>query len=176
MRLPKPTRKFLVILALAISAQTAIADEASDAVQVLSRLWKGASDHGSATQFMGDSKIFRIRTAGQMDDGIVYVETSEAPFRFLQIPDFPSDLLWTECFRARQCISVACLFKRECISLTEVEHDPVYQDPQREATHYFKRAEAGGYLNPADADSVTQALRTLIRLNAVPPFDPQAPH
>jgi hypothetical protein len=91
------------------------------------------------------------------------------------MPDFPSDVLWSECFQARKCISVACLFKRECVSLTEVEHDPIYRDPKREATHYFKRAEAGGYVNPANADSVVQALRVLIRLNAAPPFDPLAP-
>jgi hypothetical protein len=169
------TRRLLVILVLAVSAQTAVADEASDAVQVLSRLWKGPSDHGSASQFVGDSKTFRMRISGQMDDGTVYIETTEAPFRFLQIRSFPTEVLWMSCFQARTCVNVACLFGRECFSMTEVEHDPVYQDPQREATHYFKSREAGGYVNPKDADSVTQALRTLIRLNAAPPFNPQDP-
>ena len=82
--------KLLVILTLVVGVQSAAADEATDAVQVLSRLWKGPSDHGSASQFVGDSKTFRMRVTGQMDDGIVYIKTSEAPFRFLQIPDFPS--------------------------------------------------------------------------------------
>lgn len=166
-------RKLIVILALAGGVQTAAADEASDAVQTLSRLWKGDSAIGSSSQFVGDSKTFRMRTAGQTGDGRAYVITSEAPFRFLTIPDSPLSAIWEECLDTDNCVLVACLFERECIVETEVEDDP--GDPQREATHYFKRAEGGGYVNPANAHSVGRALRTLIELNAAPPFDRQAP-
>jgi hypothetical protein len=168
-------RKIIVILALAGGVQTAAADEASDAVQTLSKLWKGDSAIGSSSQFVGDSKTFRMRTVGQTDDGRAYVITSEAPFKFLTIPDSPLSAIWEECLDADNCVLVACLFERECIVDTEVEDDPVYRDPQREATHYFKRAEGGGYVNPANAHSVRRALHTLIELNAASPFDRQAP-
>jgi hypothetical protein len=162
------SRKLIIIATLIGSIQTAIADEAADAVQVLSQFWKGASEHGSVSQFVGDAKTHKMRDAGQMDDGTAYVETSEAPFRFLKVSDAP-DGLYSSCFFDHSCVVVDCLFKRECIINTEVESDPVYQDPQREGTHYFKRAEDGGYVTPANADVVKQDLRTLIRLNAAPP-------
>ncbi len=159
-------RKLIVILALAGGVQAAAADEASDAVQTLSKLWKGNSASGSSSQFVGDSNTFRMRTAGQTDDGTAYVITSEAPFRFLTIPDSPLSAIWEECLEADNCVLVACLLERECIVETKVENDP--GDPQREVTHYFKRAEGGGYVNPPNAHSVGRALRSLIELNAAP--------
>lgn len=69
-------RRAFVIVALALGVQSASADETTDAVKVLSTLWKGASDYGSASQFVGDTKSFRMRIAGQMDDGTTYIETS----------------------------------------------------------------------------------------------------
>jgi hypothetical protein len=168
-------RKLVVILALAGGVQTAAADEAADAVKTLSKLWKGNAAIGSWSQFVGDSKTFRMRTAGQTDDGRAYVITSEAPFKLLTIPDSSLSVIWEECLDTDNCVLVACLFARECIVDSEVEHAPVYRDPQRKATHYFKRAEEGGYVNPANAHSVRRALRTLIQLNAAPPFNPPAP-
>ncbi len=163
-------RKLMIVVALAGGIHTDFADEAADAVRTLSQLWKGSSDHGSASQFVGDSKTYKMRLKGQMEDGTVFVLTNEAPFRSLEVPDAPTDFLNRSCFFDHSCIVVDCLFKRECINETEVETDPVYRDPQRENTGYFKRAEDSGYLTPANADNVIQALRTLIRLNAAPPF------
>ncbi len=168
-------RKLMVILALVGGVQTAVADEASDAVRTLSKLWKGHSAIGSWSQFVGDSKTFRMRTAGRTEDGRAYVTTSEAPFKSLTIPDSPLNAIWEDCLDADNCVLVACLSERECIVDTEVEHDLDYRDPQRKADHYFKRAELGGYVNPAHAHSVLRALRILIQLNAEPPPNPQAP-
>jgi hypothetical protein len=169
-------RHLVIFLVLAGPDQTALADEASDAVRTLSTLWKGKSATGSASQFVGDRQTFRMRLVGQTEEGVVYVETSEAPFRFLTIPEFPLSSIYEGCFTAGTCVLVRCLFKRECIFMTEIEHDPVYKDARREATHTFQRAEEGGFVNPADAQRVREALRTLIGLNAAPPFDPQDPH
>jgi hypothetical protein len=170
--------KFLVTFILAVCVQTALADEASDAVQVLERLWKAKSDDGTATQFVGDSQILRIRMAGQGKDGVVRIETTEAPFRFLQIAD-PSGFLRSSdsalsCYQKRECVFVSCLFDRACVSSTVVMHDPVYRDPEREGTFYSKQRWAAGGVNPNDIERVTQALRILIRLNAPPQFDPLA--
>ncbi|MGA9088947.1 MAG: hypothetical protein WB420_07570 [Bradyrhizobium sp.] len=159
-------RKLIVILALASGVQTAAADEASDAVQTLLKLWKGDSATGSSSEFVGDSKTFRMRTTGRTDDGRAYVTTSEAPFRLLAIPESPLSAIWEDCLDADNCVLVACLFERECIAETEVEGDPASRDPQRETTRYFKRAEGGGYVDPADAHRVGRALRALIELNA----------
>ena len=149
-------------LALVVGMQTAIADEAGDAVEVLSRLWKH-SYRGAATQFVGDSQTLRIRlTGGPREDGTVFTQTTEAPFRFLEIPT--PDLNWSsllgECHQERSCILVACVFKRLCVSEAWVDHDPIYQDPEREHTTYSKRNFAVGWVNPADAENVKQALRT----------------
>ena len=177
-------RKLIVILVLAGGVQPAAADEASDAVQTLSKFWKGDSAAGSSSEFVGDSKIFRMRTAGRTDDGRAYVTTSEAPFRLLTIPETPLSAIWEDCLDADNCVMVACLFERECIAETEVEDGPASRDPQRETTHYFKRAEGGGYVDPADAHRVGRAVRTLIELNAAPfnreppqqqPFAPSPP-
>lgn len=168
-------RKLIVLLALACGVQIAAADEASDAVKTLSKLWKGNSAIGSWSQFVGDSKTFRMRTAGQTNDGKAYVITSEAPFKFLTISDSPLSVIWEECLDTDNCVLVACLFERECIVDTEVERARVYRDPKREAPRYFKRAEEGGYVNPANAHIVRRALRILIQLNASPPLNPPAP-
>lgn len=126
----------IIIVALFSTIQTAIADEAADAVQVLSKLWKGKSDTGSH-QFVGDSKTYKMRLVGQTDDGTVYVLTNEAPFRLLEISDAPEGV-WFQCFHDHKCLVVGCRFKRECIYETEVKSDPVYRDPQREGTYYSK--------------------------------------
>lgn len=164
-------RKFLIILALVLSAQTAIADEANDAVQVLTKLWKGKSDDGTSTQFEGDSRTLRIRlVADPRKDGVVRNETTEAPFKFLQTTD-PSDYLIVTCHKERKCVLVSCLFKRACVSSTAVMHDPIYRDPERERTVYSKQWWAAGWANPSDIERVTQALRILIQLNAPQQFD-----
>ena len=170
------TRQAIVfVIALASDVQCAIADEAADAVQVLSTVWKGTFDYGSTSQFVGDSKTFKMQTVTRSSDGTVSVLTSEAPFRYLESPDtFPS-YLGATCLPERGCIFVRCLFDRDCIVQEQVTYDPVYQDPKLKGTAYFKRSEEGGAVKPADADNVKRALRTLMRLNAAPPFDPSAP-
>ncbi len=167
----------VAILALAGTIHPAAADEAVDAVEVLSKLWTGTDFGGSTTQFVGDSKTFRMRVVTRNSDGTVSVATSEAPFRFLDenLDATPSAAWAPYCFPQRQCIFVQCLYKRECISIVEVTSDPVYQDPKLQNTGYLKRSEEEGAVKPTDADAVKQALRTLIRVNAAPPFDPLAP-
>jgi hypothetical protein len=110
--------KFLITLALAVSVRTALADEASDAVQVLTRLWRGHDDSGWVTQFIGDSRTFKMRRVGQLTDGTVAIVTTEAPFKFLQISE--PDVRYDVCLRAQRCLVVTCLFKRPCISSTVV--------------------------------------------------------
>jgi hypothetical protein len=104
------------------------------------------------------------------------IERVEAPFRFLEIPpDSDWSSLLGECYRERSCILVACRFKRLCVSETWVDRDPIYRDSEREHTTYSKRNFAVGWVNPTDFENVKQALRTLIRLNTLPPFNPEAP-
>ena len=67
-----------------------------------------------------------------------------------------------ECPSEHKCIYVRCLFKRRCISLSMSVYDPVYRDPKFEVTHNQKATEMVRKLDPADADQVQQALRTLI--------------
>jgi hypothetical protein len=63
----------------------------------------------------------------------------------------------------------------KCIA-AQSTYDPVYRDnPNYQSTALVQRPEASGAVKPADAESVRQALGTLIRLNAAPPFEPPAP-
>jgi hypothetical protein len=163
----------MAIVALVGSIHTAIADEASDAVQVLSKLWRG-EDGKHSTEFIGDSKTFRIRDVYRSSDGTVSsVTTSEASFRHLEKDPYPRDFLGHRL--DKPAVGVRCLFKRPCISRTGVIYDPVYRDRERrvsypEVPHYY------GFVTPSDGDNVRRALGTLIlRLNAAPPFEPPAP-
>ncbi len=170
------TWKLMATVALAGAIHTAAADEAVDAVEVLSQLWTGTDLGGSTTHFVGDSKTFRMRVVTRNSDGTVSVATSEAPFRFLhESLDATLSGAWApNCFPQRQCIFVQCLYKRECISVVLVNSDTVYHDPRFESRGSLKRSEQGGAVKPTDADTVERALRTLIRVNVVPPFDPLA--
>jgi hypothetical protein len=169
--------KLMATVALAGAIHTAMADEASDAVQVLSRLWTGTDLGGSTTNFVGDSKTFRMRVVTRNSDGTVSVATSEAPFGVLDenLDATPSAAWAPYCFPQRQCIFVQCLQKRECISVVLVTSDTVFHDSRFESRGSLKRSEQEGAVKPTDADTVKRALRTLIRVNAVPPFDRMAP-
>jgi hypothetical protein len=144
-------------------------------------LWNGRTEIYSS-KFTGDSKTFRIRWDFKHDDGTVAVYTDEAPIKFLQITDpVTAGFHGPDCsgsgdvrFAGVRCVAVACLFGRKCISSKMVHYDPVYHDPKREGTESFPNSgsEAMGYVNPMNGDKVTEALRTLIRLNAVPPSNP----
>ena len=89
------TRKPMVIVVLAASIQTAIADEATDAVQVLSKLWTAKLDannqfvsegktYKAANAFVGDEKTYKMRKVYRSDDGTIEDITDEAPFNSLK--------------------------------------------------------------------------------------------
>jgi hypothetical protein len=180
-RFPPPPLWLLVaafaVASLCFDANSAVADEADDAVQILSTMWKGMSERYS-TEFTGDSKTLRIRLEGKSDDGTVFVHTDETSFRFLQITDPAAresyvGYLGPDCeSRAVSCVAVACIGRRSCISTKTAKYDPVYHDPRREGTESSPNSwsVAMGYVNPMNHDKVLEALRTLIRLNAAPPF------
>jgi hypothetical protein len=164
-------RGLMVIVVLAGSIHIGVADEASDAVQVLSRLWAGEKD-GNARQFVGDSQTFKMRAVFHSSDGTVEVTTFEAPFRYFQEDPRPS---WgiVGVRVSEPAVGVQCIFERECIISTGVRYDPVYRNPKLEGKFTYPReAHQYGPVKPSDAETVRQALRTLIRLNAAPPFDP----
>ena len=54
---------------VAVIFQTAIADEATDAVRVLSKLWKGTHYHDQGSyvedQFVGDDKTYKMYRISQ---------------------------------------------------------------------------------------------------------------
>jgi len=98
-----------------------------------------------------------------------------APFRFLEMADDSLGNLGVTCVPASECIFVRCLYKRDCVSIRQITYDPVYHDPKYQSTQSLKRPEVSGAVKPADVESVRQALSTLIRLNAAPPWEPPAP-
>jgi hypothetical protein len=170
--------KLTMILWLIGGVQAAMADETGDAVQVLSNLWKGTFDSQKGritTEFFGDGKNLKMRWIAYQSDGTVTVWDATAPFRFLEIADDPLGDLGVTCVPRSGCIFVRCLYKRDCISIRQNTYDPVYHDPKYLSTDMFKRPDASGAVKPADAESVRQALSTLIRLNAAPPWEPPAP-
>jgi len=167
-----------MIIWLIGGVQAALADEAGNAVQVLSDLWKGTFDSQKgrvATEFVGDVKNFKMRWVAHQTDGTATVLDATAPFRFLEIADDSLGNLGVTCVPTSGCIFVRCLYRRDCISIRQNTYDPVYHDPKYQSTGYFKRPEHSGAVKPADAESVRQALSTLIRLNAAPPWEPPAP-
>jgi len=170
--------KLIFIVWLIGGIQSAMADEASDAVQVLSNLWKGTFDSPKGrikSEFLGDVKDLKMRWVAYMPDGTVTVWDAKAPFRFLEIADNPSGTLEINCAPESECIFVRCLFNRDCITAQQTTYDPVYRDPGHQSRGNFNRSEGSGAVKPADAESVRQALGTLIRLNAPPPWEPPAP-
>jgi len=171
--------KLIIVLSLIGGVQAAMADEARDAVQVLSDLWKGTFDDPKGritTEFLGDGKDLKMRWVAHASDGTVTVWDAMAPYRFLEIADDSlGNLGFTTCHPESECIFVRCLYQRDCISVRQTTYDPVYRDPKFQSTGRFTRPEGSGAVKPADAESVRQALSTLIRLNAAPPWEPPAP-
>jgi hypothetical protein len=171
--------KLIIIVWLIGGVQAAMADEAGDAVRVLSSLWKGTFDSSTkghiTTEFVGDAKDFKMRWTAYATDGTVAVLDGRAPFRFLEIADNSLSDLVVSCVPESECIYVRCLYKRDCVSVRQTTYDPVYRDPKYQSISHVMRPEANGAVKPADAESVRQALGTLIRLNAAPPFEPPAP-
>lgn len=171
--------KLIIIVWLIGGVQAAMADEAGDPVQVLSNLWKGTFDSSTkghiTTEFVGDAKNFKMRWTAYQPDGTVAVLDGRAPFRFLEIADDSLSNLVVSCVPKSECIYVRCLYKRDCVSVQQITYDPVYRNPAYQSIAHVERPEASGAVKPADAESVRQALGTLIRLNAAPPFEPPAP-
>jgi hypothetical protein len=157
-----------LIVVMVGSIHAAIADEASDAVQVLSKLWEASLDANDQDGkpytlryvFVGDGKTFKMRVVARYKDGEVGDSVDEAPFRVLEegvIFDLkdPSPLL---------LVGVQCLFDHHCIYRT------IY-DPNAQPKKTRVRASHAA-VDPANYDRVRQALHTLLRLNAAPPFEP----
>jgi hypothetical protein len=173
--------KLIIVVWLIGGVQAAMADEARDAVQVLSDLWKGTFDDPKGritTEFVGDGKDLKMRWVAYVSDGSVTVWDAMVPYRFLEIADGPiggslGNLI--TCHPESECVFVRCLYQRECIPVRQNTYDPVYHDPRFLSSGRFQRREVSGAVKPADAESVRQALSTLIRLNAAPPWKPPAP-
>jgi len=197
----------MAVVALVGSIYAASADEASDAVQVLSKLWAANIDAsycgGSKilkTKFVGDGKIYRMRSIFQLEDGKVDDSVEEAPFRILEegLPKgiVHCDHLWAPSVdyfgtpppSSVVAVGVRCLFGRDCIETTTLTYDPIYKPnappkkrrsgggpPPPEGLPVINDPISLGAVEPANADAVRRALRTLLQLNAAPPFDPLAP-
>jgi hypothetical protein len=124
-------RNLLTIVALVGSIHAASADEASDAVQVLLKLWE-ASDANSQVlarqkiireEFVGDGKIYKMRHVVRDDDGKVRDSIDEAPFRFLEEDESAGSTLYAV---VSDRAGVKCLFRRPCINITTLTYDPIY--------------------------------------------------
>jgi hypothetical protein len=100
------------------------------------------------------------------EDGTVDHHIDEAPFRFLEENPSPS-------LRYPPYLEVRCLLQRTCIQKTLLTYDPIHrpnEEPQKIGPLKFNFS--FGAARPTDSDRVKQALRTLLRLNAAPPFEP----
>ena len=179
-----PLLLFLVILTMAVNAHTAAADEAADAAQVLSKLWGASIDakyqfvrdgkpYKSRNVFVGDGKTYKMRRVFRDDDGTVDDTTEEAPFRFLEEDHAP---IFAPLYPPSSVVGVKCLFGRDCIQRVALTFDPVYNPKaQPKTTWPIPISWSFGAVNASDADAVSRALRTLLKLNAASPFDPLAP-
>jgi hypothetical protein len=179
-------RKLMATIALVGTIHAASADEASDAVQVLSKLWTATLDaneqlasDGKAYQnhmfvgnrywFVGDVKTCKMRDVYHKKDGTVEDSTDVALFRFLE--EYPT--LTFRNIPPSSVVGVKCLFERRCVNRETLTHDPIYNPKDKpKKTEPRLMSYSFGVVSPADADSVRQALRTLIKLNAPPPFEP----
>jgi len=189
-------RNLIASVALVGSIHAASADEASDAVQVLSKLWKANLEAGNQvcggwkilkTEFVGDGKMYKMRLIHRLEDGKVEDSVDEAPFRFLEegLPGGGTVPMHCRYQWSAARVGVRCLFERDCIATTTLTYDPIYNP---NAQPKMRRSVGGpgppdgppmtsdpvsfGAVDPANADSVRRALRTLLRLNAAPPFEP----
>ena len=187
------SHKLMVIIVMVGSIHAASADEASDAVQVLLKLWGASLDNACGprkilkTEFVGNGKMYRMRLIFRLEDGTVEDSVDEAPFRFLEenvltTRDFNCRYRWSDDIGRSSVVGVKCLFGRNCISETTLTYDPIYNP---NAPPKISRSErppmlvdpvSYGAVDPANADAVRRALQTLLRLHAAPPFElPKAP-
>jgi hypothetical protein len=195
-------RNFMAIVALVGSIHAASADEASDAVQVLLKLWKANLEASNQvcggwkilkTEFVGDGKMYKMRLIHRLEDGKVEDSVDEAPFRFLEegLPGGGSIPMHCR-YQWSPGVGVRCLFERDCISSTTLTYDPIYnpnaQPKMRRSRADLRPPDGGpsgppvisdpvsfGAVDPANADAVRRALRTLLRFNAAAPFEQPAP-
>jgi hypothetical protein len=188
-------RNLIATVALVSSIHAASADEASDAVQVLLKLWKANLEASNEvcgrwkilkTEFVGDGKMYKMRLIHRLENGKVADSIDEAPFRFLEEGGGDishcryrwSSVRWPS-------LGVSCLFGRDCIYTTTLTYDPIY-NPNAQPKISRSGGNPGppdgppviddpvsyGAVDPANADAVRRALGTLLRLNAAPPFKP----
>jgi hypothetical protein len=189
------SRKLMVIVVMVGSIHAAIADEASDAVQVLLKLWKANLEASNGvcggmkilkTEFVGDGKMYKMRLIHRLEDGKVEDSVDEAPFRFLEEGLPGGGTMPMHCrYHWSAGVGVRCLFGRDCIATTTLTYDPIYNP---NAQPKMRRSGGGpgppdgppvisdpvsfGAVDPANADAVRRALHTLLRLNAAQPFEP----
>ena len=84
--------KLIFIVWLIGGIQSAMADEAGEAVQVLSNLWKGTFDSQMGrikSEFVGDVKNLKMRWVAYQPDGTVTVWDAQAPSGSLKSPTIP---------------------------------------------------------------------------------------
>jgi len=189
----------MVIVVIVGSIHAAIADEASDAVQVLLKLW-GANLEASnnvcggfkilKNEFVGDSKIYKMRRVVRLEDGKVDDAIDETPFRLLEedvspgiVPCwYPRSLSWLGARVPPSVVGVKCLFGRDCMNTTTLTYDPIYNPnaQPKMSKRVGNPADRSpvldpfsyGSVDPANVDRVRRALQTLLRLNASPAFEP----
>jgi hypothetical protein len=186
-------RNLIATVALVSSIHAASADESSDAVQVLLKLWKAnleASNEVCAgwkilkTEFMGDGKMYKMRLIHRLENGKVQDSIDEAPFRFLE-EGVPGGISYCRYRWSSPSLGVSCLFGRDCIYTTTRTYDPIYNPnappkmsrsvpgpPPPEGPPMINDPVSFGAVDPANADAVRRALGMLLRLNAAPPFVP----
>jgi hypothetical protein len=178
-------RALALVILLAGTIQSAAADETADAAQTLTKYWTATLDannqfvtnekaYARRSDFKGDGETYRMRNTFRQGDGAVKVCIGEAPFRFLEIDPKPVSLSADE--SSSYLLGVRCLFNRDCIKRTCTKYDPIF-NPTTNPESYSPVAisSSSGVFNPANAWAVKNALETLLRLNAAPPFDPDAP-
>jgi hypothetical protein len=189
------SRKLMVVVVMVGSIHAASADEASDAVQVLSKLWAANIEASYCadlkilkTEFVGDGKMYKMRLIFRLEDGKVEDSVDEAPFRFLEDERLKwggilhCRYVWSSARGPSSVVGVRCLFGRDCIETTTLTYDPIYKPNAPPKTRRSGRAPeelpaisdpvSYGAVDPANADAVRRALHTLLRLNAAPPFEP----
>ena len=184
-------RKLMATVALVGSIHAVSADEASDAVQVLLKLWKANFEASNQvcggwkilkTEFVGDGKMYKMRLIHRLEDGKVEDSVDEAPFRFLEEGLPGGGTMPMHCrYHWSAGVGVRCLFERDCIAKTTLTYDPIY-NPNAQPKMSRSVPSPGppdgppmisdpvsfGAVDPANADAVRRALRTLFRLNAAP--------
>jgi hypothetical protein len=182
------SRKLMMIVVMVGSIHVTIADEASDAVQVLLKFWGAnleATDQQVCgglkilkTEFVGDGKMYKMRRVVRLEDGKVEDAMDRAPFRFLEEEeswstiDGPCRYPRSPLGGPSLVVGVECLFGRDCINTTTLTYDPVYNPnappkmsrsgglpgPPDGPLPFLHQFISRGSVDPANVDRVRRAL------------------